>query len=117
MIKRIVGWIVLVPLCAVLVIFALANRHAVPVRFDPISADSPFLPGAEVPLFVVIYCMLLAGIVLGGFAMWFAQGRNRRERRQFKREAERLARALEADKRARATSQGALDGPDDFLDD
>jgi uncharacterized integral membrane protein len=38
MVRRIVGWIVLVPLCALLVIFALANREPVILNFNPFVA-------------------------------------------------------------------------------
>jgi uncharacterized integral membrane protein len=118
MMKRIVGWFVLLPLCAILIVFALANRHAVAVRFDPLSPESPLIPPVDVPLFLVIYGMLILGIVLGGAAVWFTQGRKRRERRQFKREAERLGRELEVTRRAARQQNGmALAGPDDFLED
>ena len=37
MIRRIVGWFVLVPLCAALIVFALANRQLVVVNFNPFA--------------------------------------------------------------------------------
>lgn len=118
MIKRIVGWFVLVPLCAVLIVFALANRHAVPVRFDPMSPESPIIAELDVPLFAVIYGMLILGILFGGIATWFAQAKNRRERRQFKREAERLSRELASARRAprQSPEDRALLAPDDLLE-
>lgn len=113
MIKRIVGWFVLIPLCVVLIVFALANRHSVIVNFNPFAAAP--LPASEelgVPLFLVIFAVLLTGILLGGVATWFAQGPHRRDERRFKRETERLHRELEAARRAPA-SQVLLD-VDDF---
>jgi len=119
MIKRIVGWFVLVPLCAILVVFALANRHSVPVRFDPFSSANPLIADVNTPLFVVIYGMLILGVLLGGFATWMAQGPVRRDRRRFKRENDRLTRELAEARRApRQTATGrALLGPDDLLED
>jgi len=119
MVKRIIGWFVLVPLCAILVVFALANRHMVSVRFDPMSPETPLLPHAQVPLFIVIYGMLTLGVILGGIAVWFAQGRYRKERRRFRKEAEKLSGELvAARKAARGRSQGAaLLSADDILDD
>lgn len=119
MIKRIVGWFVLLPLCAILVVFALANRQAVEVRFDPLATETPLIPGLTVPLFIVIYGMLLMGVLLGGMAAWFAQGGKRRERRQFKRENEKLSRELDDARKAprQTMSNRALLGPDDFLED
>ena len=36
MLRRIVGWVVLVPLCLVMIVFALANRQLVVVNFNPL---------------------------------------------------------------------------------
>lgn len=101
MIKTIIGWFVLVPLCAVLIVFALANRQLVVVNFNPFaSMDSLAAPGIGVPLFLVIFAVLLVGVVLGGIATWFAQGQHRRDERLFRKETDRLHRELEAARRA-----------------
>ena len=103
MVKRIVGWFVLVPLCAVLVVFALANRQLVVVNFNPFTSSAdPNVPGFGVPLFLVIFGVLLLGVLLGGVATWFAQSQHRRDERSFKRENERLHRELDAAHRAPA---------------
>ena len=103
MVKRIVGWIVLVPLCGLLVIFALANRQAVTVNFNPFTIPGdPAMPGIGVPMFLVIFGVLLVGVVLGGIATWFSQAPHRRDERAFKRENERLHRELDAAHRAPA---------------
>lgn len=119
MMKRIVGWFILVPLCALIILFALANRQSIVIGLNPFGTQSGYLPSFEIPLFVLIYVMLLLGIVLGGAAAWVAQGRNRREKRQFKRDNTRLNKELEAAQRmARQTQAGqAVLGPDDLLDD
>jgi uncharacterized integral membrane protein len=92
MIRRFVGWFVLVPLCAVLVLFTLANRQPVSVRFDPFSPSGTWLPEFSVPMYLVIFGALIVGILLGGIAVWFTQGRQRKEKRHWKREAGRLER-------------------------
>jgi len=103
MVKRIVGWVVLVPLCAVLIVFALANRQLVVVNFNPFtSATDPTSPGVGVPMFLVIFGLLLVGVLLGGIATWFAQSHHRRDERMFRRENERLHRELDAAHRAPA---------------
>ncbi len=104
--KRITGWLVLVPLCVVLVVFTLANRQMVEVRFDPMSSASSLVSPVEVPMFVVIYAMLLVGVVLGGVATWFTQGRQRREKRKWRRQA----RKLEQDQLRQQNEAGS--GPD-----
>ena len=74
MIRYIVGWVVLVPLCLVLIVFALANRQLVVVNFNPlVPSESLTTPGVGVPLFLVLFTVLLMGVVLGGIATWFAQ--------------------------------------------
>src|SRR5690348_14054337 len=103
MIRRIVGWVVLVPLCLVLIVFALANRQLVVVNFNPlVPSESLTSPGVGVPLFLVLFTVLLFGVILGGVATWFAQGQHRRDERSWKREAERLNREVSAMRRAPA---------------
>ena len=111
--KRIVGWFVLVPLCAALIVFALANLQPVNVSFNPLAAaDVLSAMTFRVPLFVVIFGVLLVGVVLGGIATWFAQGPHRRDERHYKRETERLHRELEVARRVPDNSLAL--SPDDF---
>ncbi len=106
MTRRLVGWFVLVPLCAVLVVFALANRQLVTVNLNPFApqdiAQAAAAAGYGVPLFLVIYAVLLVGVLLGGVATWFAQSHHRAEKRRWRRESERLSHDLEAARRAPA---------------
>ncbi len=96
MVKKIVGWLVLVPLSAVLVLFALANRHLVAVNFNPFVTTTPDpAPGYGVPLFVVLYAMLLIGVLAGGIATWFAQGHHRRREKHWRRETQQLSEEIE----------------------
>lgn len=112
MVKRIVGWVVLVPLCAALVVFALANRQLVVVNVNPFApVEALSASGLGVPLFVVVFGVLLVGVVLGGTATWFAQGGHRREERRFRRETERLHRELEV---ARRVPERSALSADDF---
>ncbi|RUT30308.1 DUF1049 domain-containing protein [Arsenicitalea aurantiaca] len=103
MVRRIAGWIVLVPLSAALIFFALANRQLVAVRFNPFGQDvDPAAPQFGVPLFLVIFAVLLVGVLLGGVAAWFAQAPHRQRERHWRREAEHLRRELDALQRNRA---------------
>lgn len=100
MINKMVGWLVLVPLCAVLIAFALANRHLVAVNLNPFVGATPdAAAGYGTPLFVVLYVVLLVGVLLGGTASWFAQAPQRRRERHWRREAQALAQELEANRR------------------
>jgi uncharacterized integral membrane protein len=101
MLRRIVGWVVLVPLCLVMIVFALANRQLVVVNFNPlVPSEALTTPGIGVPLFLVLFAVLLFGVVLGGVATWFAQGQHRRDERSWRRETERLNREVDALRRA-----------------
>src|SRR5690348_2304242 len=99
MLRRIVGWVVLVPLCLVLIVFALANTQTVNLYFNPFGAHDPD-PKNAIPLFFVLFTVLLIGVVLGGIATWFAQGHHRRDERSFRRETERLSREVDAMRRS-----------------
>jgi uncharacterized integral membrane protein len=99
MIRRIVGWVILVPLCLVLIVFALANTDPVKLYFNPFAAKSDPGPG-DVPLFLVLFTVLLFGVVLGGVATWFAQAPHRRDERNYRREAERLNHEVDAMRRS-----------------
>ena len=104
MLRRIVGWVVLVPLSLSLIVFALANRQAVTINFNPFAAPAGSnVPGFGVPMFLVIFAVLLVGVVLGGIATWFAQAPHRRDERAYKREAERLNREMNAIRRPSLT--------------
>jgi hypothetical protein len=101
MIRRIVGWVVLVPLCLVIIVFALANRQLVVVNFNPlVPSEALSTPGVGVPLFLVMFAVLLFGVLLGGIATWFAQAPHRRDERAYRRETERLNREVDAMRRS-----------------
>jgi hypothetical protein len=94
---------VLVPLCLVLIVFALANRQLVVVNVNPfVPSEALSTPGVGVPLFLVLFTVLLFGVILGGVSTWFAQGQHRRDERNWKREAERLNREVSAMRRSPA---------------
>lgn len=118
MVKRIVGWVVLVPLCVLLILFALANRQLVIVNFNPFMPSATLTqPGFGVPLFLVIYIVLLLGVIAGGIATWFAQGKVRQEKRHWRKEAETLTRELESLRKStgQITGRNALAEVDDIL--
>lgn len=118
MVNKIVGWLVLVPICAVLVVFALANRQLVNVNINPFAAPPDGdAAGYGVPFFVVFYAVLLIGVLLGGIASWFAQGLHRRSERHWRREAQQLAQELESQRRRNGQSGAAAHADvDDLLE-
>jgi uncharacterized integral membrane protein len=67
---RLTTWIIAIPaaLCAIWI--ALANRHAVILSLDPFSQDTPALT-VQMPLYLLLFLAVLAGVLLGGLAIGF----------------------------------------------
>jgi uncharacterized integral membrane protein len=89
MIRKLVTALILVPLAIVFISFAVANRHAVVVSFDPFDAARPAL-AITLPLFALILVLIIGGVVLGGAAAWMRQRKWRARARRFEAEARRL---------------------------
>lgn len=85
MLRKIVAVLVLVPLGVLIVAFAVANRQTTVISFDPFSAADPAY-AARMPLFVLIFALVILGVIVGGIATWLRQASWRR-----------TARALDAD--------------------
>ena len=95
MIRKIVLALVLIPLALVIVALAVANREIVTVSFDPFSAAEPAFM-LRAPLFVLVFVLVIAGVIIGGIAAWLRQSRWRRAARR--REAELRAARGEIDR-------------------
>ncbi len=115
MVRRVLQVVILLPVAVVLVAFSLANRHAVTVSLDPFGGAEPSM-SLSLPLFVLIFAVLLLGVLLGGVGAWLRQGRWRRQARQEHREAERWRRRAEEEAR-RAARQGPATAPAAALSD
>lgn len=95
--RRFLQLVLLVPLAVILIVFAVANRQGVLVSLDPFSPGDPAL-GLTLPLFVIVFGVLLIGVLVGGIAAWASQGHWRAEARSSRAEARRWkARASEAE--------------------
>jgi uncharacterized integral membrane protein len=94
MFRRIISAVILVPLLVILVAFAVANRHTVTVSFDPFSSTAPAYT-VTVYLFVIVFVLLIAGVIVGGTAVWFGQRRIRRARRRLDAEVAALQGEIE----------------------
>jgi hypothetical protein len=94
--------LILLPIAVVVVLVAVANRAPVQLSLDPFSQAAPEI-AFSLPLFALLFAAVMVGVVVGGCGAWLAQGRNRRERRQIRREVQTLR--TEADRlRAQAAS-------------
>ncbi len=81
MLRKIVTALILVPLAIIFVAFAVANRQTIVVSFDPFDSVPPAF-AASMPLFVLIFVLLILGVLIGGTAAWLRQGRWRRTARR-----------------------------------
>ena len=97
--------LLLLPVAILVVLLAVANRAPVQLSLDPFSQEAPEF-ATQVPLFAVIFASVMLGVVIGGIATWLAQGKHRRARRQYRREAQHLK--LETERmRAQSAPSGA----------
>jgi uncharacterized integral membrane protein len=105
MIRKILAVLVLVPLAILIVAFAVANRQTVVISFDPFSSVDPAY-AARLPLFVLIFALVLLGVIVGGIATWLRQASWRRTARALDSDVRVLHQELEAMRR-RADEQDA----------
>jgi uncharacterized integral membrane protein len=113
MIRNIITALILLPLAAAIVLFAVANRAPVTIAFDPFAAEPPMFAVA-MPLFLLLLLLLIAGVILGGISTWMGQSRWRRRARRLsaelkaaRAEAETLRLQLDA-AAARPQRQGSI---------
>ena len=86
MLKRLVVLLFAIPVGIAVIALAVTNRQPVTLAVPPAADGVPFA-SATLPLFVVLFAMLLVGMVLGSLATWFSQSRYRRDAREQKVEA------------------------------
>jgi len=94
MLRKLVFWLILVPLAIVILMFAVANREIVTVSFDPFSVTAP-AASVSVPLFVLIFVLVILGVIIGGVAAWLRQSGYRRAARQRDADVTALRREIE----------------------
>ncbi len=104
MLRKIVTALIIVPPAVVIIAFAVANRQAVTVSFDPFSTTSPAY-AATLPLFAVIFVTLILGVLIGGIAAWIRQSKWRRTARKLDADVRALHDELETIRRRFGTSE------------
>ena len=110
MFRKLVIWLVVVPLAIIILMFAIGNRQLVTVSFDPFSSTEP-AASLTMPLFVLIFILVILGVIIGGAAAWLRQGRYRRSTRALDADAVALRREIEVLNERLAASQARA--PDD----
>jgi uncharacterized integral membrane protein len=107
--RKFVTFVILVPLTIVIVAFAVANREIITVSFDPFDSSAPAY-AIKVPLFLLIFALVIVGAVVGGIAAWLRQHKWRARARRAETEARELRAALDA-QRTRSTVPAAIETP------
>ena len=87
--RKILTAIVVVPLLIVIVGFAVANRQPATISFDPFDQAHPAY-AVSLPLFVIIFILVILGVIVGGVASWLRQGHHRRASRRLDAEVREL---------------------------
>jgi uncharacterized integral membrane protein len=114
MIRNFLAALILIPLAALIVLLAVANRAAVTISLDPFMAERPAVTVTQ-PLFVLVLATLIVGVMIGGIAAWLRQARWRRaarlaegEVRTLRHETEALKERLDAAEREAQRAAPAL---------
>jgi uncharacterized integral membrane protein len=107
MLRKVLTIVIIVPLAVVIVAFAVANRQVVTVSFDPFSSANPAY-AATLPLFVLIFALVILGVIVGGIATWLRQASWRRTARALDADVRSLHQELEAMRRRAAEDEARL---------
>ena len=99
--RKLILALVVVPLGVILVALAVVNRQPVELILNPFGGAEPNV-SLQAPLFLLMLGAFAVGLIAGGIATWFGQGKWRRsakvearEARQWRRQVDRLEKELE----------------------
>src|SRR5262245_33326642 len=106
MIRKVVSAFILIPLAAVIVSFAVANRQAVIISFYPFDPEDPAFSFA-LPLYALILSLIVLGVIVGGIAAWLRQGKWRFRARAAESQARELRTENDRLKRRESMPSGA----------
>lgn len=87
--RRILRWVVGLPIAILVISFAIANRQSTKLSLDPFSSTAPALT-IEMPLWLLFIFGVFIGILVGWTACWLAQGKHRKLARERAREIAQL---------------------------
>lgn len=99
--RKLILALVVVPLGVVLVALAVVNRKPADLVLDPFGSNEASL-SVSAPFFLFLLGAFAFGLIVGGIATWFGQGKWRRlareetrQARDWRRQADRLEKELE----------------------
>ncbi len=85
--RRILRWIVGLPIVILVVAFAVANRKWVTLSFNPFTQD---VPSMDMPLWLLFFLGIFVGAIVGWSGSWVAQGKHRKAAREARGEVSKL---------------------------
>ena len=109
--KRVINWLIGLPVAIIGAGFAVANRQWVTVSFDPLNRTHPFAT-IDMPLWALFFCGIFVGILAGWLVAWASNRKYRRATRQARIELMRAQQIHEREKRDWQSAVPAL-RPDD----
>ena len=87
---RFIKFLCFLPIALVVVGVAMANRQEVSIFLDPTGRLFEQPVSFPVPLYLLVFGCLIVGIIIGGWAAWLTQGKNRRQKTEYRQEVEKL---------------------------
>ena len=105
---RFLKLLIITPFAILLLVFAFANRHFVAVSLDPFASVDDSAYSLDAPLFILLILAMIVGVVMGGLAVWFGQGKHRRAARAGRADVEKLRADLLAAKSTLPAAAGGI---------
>ncbi len=103
---RLVKWLILVPVLAVVALLSVANDHLVTLNFNPLEPADQAMQ-IDLALYQIGFAAFVAGALVGAFIVWNNQRKYRRKARNSRYEAARWQAKVEQAERP-ATTTGPL---------
>ena len=75
-------WLIIIPLFAVVIVFAITNHGSTELSLWPVTEHVMF------PVYGIALIGLFVGFLIGGLASWIQNGRSRRRLRELQRQSE-----------------------------
>lgn len=86
MARKLITFVILVPIAVVLIVLSVANRGSVTLALNPFQPSDSLL-SLSAPFFVFLFAAFMLGMIVGSLATWFKQGKYRKKARVEAREA------------------------------
>ena len=97
--KRVISWVIMLPITVVVALFTMENLQNVEIGLWPLDGKR------EVPLYLVVLLCILFGFIAGGVVAWISSSRRRRRTRELADRNARLQQQVEELRRELATAQ------------